>query len=55
MSVEAVLESVVSMHESRQGKFRYLPEERANTEIMIAVNLDFVHTDSIKSFSKHVL
>ena len=38
MSVESVVESIVSMYENRQSKSRNLGEDRGNNEMMIAVN-----------------
>ncbi len=48
MSVESVVESVVSMYENRQSKFRHLSDDRANNEMMIAVNGPYIaHSDAI--------
>lgn len=38
MSVESIVESIVSMYENRQSKFRNIGEKRGNEEMMIAVN-----------------
>ena len=34
MSVESVVESIVSMYENRQSKFRNLGEDRENNDMM---------------------
>lgn len=48
MSVESVVESIVSQYENRQSKFRNLSELRANNEMMIAVNgPNLAHSDSL--------
>ena len=38
ISVESVVESIVSTYENRQSKVRTLPEDRANNEMLIGVN-----------------
>ena len=38
ISVESIVESVVSMYENRQTKFRNLGEDRANHEMQIGCN-----------------
>ena len=48
MSVESVVESIVSMYENRQSKFRNLGEDQGNNEMMIAVNgPNIAHADHI--------
>ena len=38
ISVESVVESILSMYENRQSKLINLGEDRGNNEMMIAVN-----------------
>ena len=48
MSVESVIESMVSMYEVRNNKHRPISEERAELEMMIAVNgPNIEHADSV--------
>jgi hypothetical protein len=48
MSVESVIESMVSIYENRNNKFRPISEERAVLEMNIAINgPELAHADGI--------